>query len=358
MSRTLVSLLALLSACLAGPACSGRICTLSPRPVSTTTSFEAVAETGKGLRFRGTPGPGRDTHIVFLAGDEEYRSEETLPTLAKLLAKRHGFTCTVLFAMDADNEFIDPDASGNIPGLEVLEHADALVLFTRFRRLPDADMQHIVDFVESGRPLLGLRTATHAFAYEDDSSSEYAHWSWNNSAWPGGFGKQVLGETWVAHHGRHGSESTRGLVEPSAAGHPILRGVDTLWGPTDVYAIRQLPADATVLVRGAVLDGMTRDSEPVNDARNAPMMPIVWTRARALDNGQTQRVVASTLGASVDFADEGVRRVLVNACFWIAGLESKITPDLDVRTVGDFEPTMFGFGNAVKHVKPEELAFP
>jgi len=337
MSRRLTLLLLALGACVVGAACAH----------GTHRVFEAVAKQDRGVRYRGTPGPGVGTHVVLVAGDEEYRSEETLPALAKLLARRHGFTCTVLFSMADDGLRIDPDARGRIPGLDALDDADVLVLFTRFRALPDDDMRHLVDFVESGKPVLGIRTATHAFAYDGDAASAYADWSWDSTAWPGGFGKQVLGETWVAHHGRHGSESTRGVVEPGAAGHPILRGVDTLWGPTDVYAVRTLPDDATVLVRGAVLDGMSRDNQPVTDGRNAPMMPLVWTRERALPSGGTQRVVTSTLGASVDFADAGVRRVLVNAVFWLAGLESAITPELDVRPVGDFEPTMFGFGGAL-----------
>lgn len=341
MSPRLTVLLFALAVCAAPFACG------STEGSSSRRVFEAVAKQGHGVRFSATPRPGVGTHVVLVAGDEEYRSEETLPALAKLLARRHGFTCTVLFSMADDGLTIDPDARGRLPGLEALDDADVLVLFTRFRELPDADMRHLVDYVESGKPVLGLRTATHAFAYADDSSSAYAHWGWNSRDWPGGFGKQVLGETWVAHHGRHGSESTRGVPDPRAAEHPILRGVHTLWGPTDVYAVRPLPDDATVLVRGAVLDGMSRDAEPVSDGRNAPMMPLVWTRERALPGGGTQHVVTSTIGAAVDFADEGVRRVLVNSVFWLAGLESGITPELDVRTVGDFEPTMFGFGGAL-----------
>lgn len=315
-----------------------------------------VHEFSPELTFVGTRGLGVGKHVVLVAGDEEYRSEETLPALAKILAAWHGFRCTVLFSLDETDTFIDPDARGNIPGLAALDDADLLVIFTRFRRLPDADMKHLVDYVESGRPLLGIRTATHAFAYEGDSTSPYAHWGWNSADWDGGFGRQILGETWVAHHGRHGSESTRGVIPDVVASHPILRGVDTLWGPTDVYAIRNLPRDAQVLVRGAVLDSMSPDGAIIDDARNDPMMPIVWTRRRVLADGSVQRIVGSTIGASVDFADEGVRRTLVNACYWLAGLEDGIAAISDVRLVGDFKPTMFGFGGAVKGLRPSDHA--
>ena len=106
---------------------------------------------------------------MLVSGDEEYRSEEGLPQLAKILATRHGFKATVLFAIDPADGTINPNQSDNIPGLEALESADLLVLLTRFRRLPDEQMKHIVDYVESGKPIVALRTATHAF---DNKSSE------------------------------------------------------------------------------------------------------------------------------------------------------------------------------------------
>ena len=87
--------------------------------------------------FKGTDGPGRGKHIVFVTGDEEYRSEESMPQLAKILAVRHGFTCTVLFAIDPATGEIDPMVLDNIPGLAALDTADLMVLFTRFRDLPD-----------------------------------------------------------------------------------------------------------------------------------------------------------------------------------------------------------------------------
>ena len=310
-----------------------------------------------GVVHDGFPGPGAGTRVVLVAGDEEYRSEETLPQLAKMLAMRHGFECIVLWSTDAESGDIDPDARGHIPGLEALDGADMLVLFTRFRRLPDADMAHIVDYVESGRPILGIRTATHAFAYEGDSDSPYAHWSWNapaGSPWPGGFGRQILGETWVNHHGKHGGESTRGVVAAGAADHPVVRGVSDVWGPTDVYGVRDLPPDATVLLEGLVLAGMSPDDPPVADERNDPPMPLVWARERAVHAGRTQRIVTSTIGASVDFASEDLRRLFVNAVYWCTGLEDELSMRADAQLVGEFEPTPFGFGGFVPGVRPED----
>ncbi len=306
------------------------------------------------VEYPGSGGPGAGLHVVLVSGDEEYRSEEALPMLGRLLAERHGFRCTVLFAIDKVDGSINPDEQTNIPGLTALDDADLLVLFTRFRRLPDADMAHIVAYVDSGRPVLGLRTATHAFAWPADSDSRYARWSWDSREWPGGFGRQVLGETWVAHHGQHGHESTRGMVSPAAQDHPILRGVADVWGPTDVYAITNLPPDSLTLLEGAVLSGMTPDSPPARDTRNAPRMPIAWCRERPMPDGSTQRVVCSTIGAAVDLQCEDLRRLLVNAVSWCTGLE--VPAHAEAEPVGSYEPTMFGFGEFRKGVWPEDVA--
>src|SRR5262245_40282464 len=146
--------------------------------------------------YEGAAGPGKGKHVVLISGDEEYRSEEALPQMARILAKHHGFKCTVLFAIDKKDGTINPNVNNNIPGLEALASADLMVLFVRFRNLPDEQMKHVADYVESGKPIIGLRTATHAFAL--NKKSKYASWDWQNKDWPGGFGKQVLGETWVA----------------------------------------------------------------------------------------------------------------------------------------------------------------
>jgi hypothetical protein len=313
------------------------------------------------LVVEGGKGPGAGRHVVLLAGDEEYRSEEALPMLARILAVHHGFQCTVLFSIDPATGAIDPDNQTNVPGLAALDAADMVVMFWRFRELPDADMKHVVDYVESGKPLLAIRTSTHAFDYRRHSDSPYAKWTWNGSTWPGGFGQQILGDTWVAHHGEHGSQSTRGVIETSNADHPILRGVNDVWGPTDVYAIDKLLPTDRVLLRGQVLAGMKPDSKPVEGAQNSPMMPLLWTRERPLPKGpdgwpKTQRIVTSTIGASVDLQSEDLRRAFVNSCYWALRMEDKIPEKSDVSCVGKYEPTFFGFGKGKKGVKPSELA--
>src|SRR4051794_23048630 len=107
------------------------------------------------LVLEGGEGPGKGKHVVLVSGDEEYRSEETLPQLAKILSKHHGFKCTVLFAIDPKTGTINPDKRDNIPGLEALRNADLAIFFLRFRDLPENQMKEIVDYVESGRPIIG-----------------------------------------------------------------------------------------------------------------------------------------------------------------------------------------------------------
>jgi type 1 glutamine amidotransferase len=300
--------------------------------------------------YEGSDGPGKGKHVVLISGDEEYRSEEALPQLAKILARRHGFTCTVLFAIGKDGT-IDPDRSDNIPGLEALRSADLMIIATRFRNLPDDQMKEVVDYIESGRPIIGMRTATHAFQLK---SPKYARYSWNNQ---GGFGRRVLGETWVNHHGHHGKESTRGIIAPGARDHSIVRSIKDgdIWGPADVYEAHP-PADCTALVLGQVLRGMKPTDEPVEGKKNNPMMPVAWVRTYTGAQGKPARVFTTTMGAATDLESEGTRRLLVNAAYWAVGLEDRITDRTDVALVGDYHPLPFGFRGAKKGVKPEAHA--
>lgn len=318
----------------------------------------AFSSEAQWVAYPGGEGPGAGRKVVLIAGDEEYRSEEAMPMLGKLLSVRHGFECTVLFSIDAETGAIDPEEQTNIPGLEALADADLMVIATRFRELPDEQMKHVVDYVESGRPIVGLRTATHAFSYQRNPDSPYAHWSFRSESWPGGFGQQVLGDTWINHHGRHGQESTRGVVAPAAAGHPILRGVDDVWGPTDVYGLRNLGDDANVLLLGAVLAGMSPDDPPVEGPKNDPMVPIAWTRSYTGAGAKAARVFTTTMGSSTDFESEGLRRLLVNAVYWGLGMEDRIPERSDARVVGEYEPTDFGFGSHAVGVMPSAHALP
>lgn len=300
----------------------------------------------------GKTGPGAGRQIVFLTGDEEYRSEEGLPQLAKILAERHGFKCTVLFAINPTNGAIDPNFNKSLPGAEALDSADVIIMLVSYREWPDAQMKHFVDAFRAGKPIVALRTSTHAFSYATGSKSPYARYSWNSTSWPGGFGKQVLGETWVSHHGAHKKEATRGVIEPMAKNDPILRGVNDIFCTTDVYTANP-PGDVNVLVRGEVLSGMHPTDAPVTGAKNSPMQPVAWTRLYRNEAGNTNRIFCTTMGAATDLQNEGLRRMLVNAVYWGAKLEVPAKADVDL--VGEYKPTLYGFDGFVRGVKPADL---
>jgi len=325
--------------------------------LSLTVIFGAGVRAGDWVVYEGAKGPGQGRHVVFVTGDEEYRSEEGMPMLAQILARHHGFKCTVLFAINPEDGTIDPNNQTNIPGLAQLDEADMMVIFTRFRELPDEAMKHVVDFVNSGKPILGLRTATHAFNYRRNPGSPYAKYDFRSKEWPGGFGQQVLGDTWINHHGNHGKESTRGVANSEQRDHPILRGVTDVWGPTDVYGIIHLPADAKVLLWGQVLEGMQPTDRPVSGKKNDPMMPVAWVRSYTGSAGKTARVITTTMGAATDLESEGLRRFLVNAVYWGLGMEDQIPSRSNVDCVGEFKPSPFGTKKFRPGVKPSDLAW-
>jgi hypothetical protein len=313
--------------------------------------------------YKGHEGPGHGKKIVLISGDEEYRSEEALPQLAKILAKHHGFDCRVLFAIDPATGIVAPTNRKNIPGFDSIKDADLIVVFTRWRDLPDEQLQVIDDYLKAGKPVIGIRTATHAFK-PDNKDSKFAFFSdtsKGDKGWEaGGFGRAVLGEHWINHHGKHKQESTRGKIAPGAEGDPILRGIHDgdIWGSTDVYEVRlPLPGDSKPLVLGQVTArkgkydeadkfyGMRPDDGPaVSGAKNDPMMPIAWKKSYQIPGGAKGRAFCSTIGASVDLTNEAVRRLLTNAVYWGLGMENRIPENgTNVAIVGEFEPTQYGF---------------
>jgi hypothetical protein len=312
--------------------------------------------------YEGSDGPGVGKHIVLITGDEEYRSEEALPQLGKILAVHHGFTCTVLFAINPESGYIDPDCTKNIPGLEALDNADLMIIFTRFRDLPDDQMEHIDRYLKSGKPVIGMRTATHAFNTAPES--KWVHYSNGYSGdlaeWADGFGRLVLGEKWISHHGKHKYESTRGIVAPGAQNHPIVGGIEDgdIWGPTDVYGVRlPLRGDSTPLVLGQVLEhgdaydeddlffGMRPDTgTPIEGEKNDPMMPVAWTKSYQVPGGEQGNAFTTTMGASIDLVSDGVRRLLVNAVYWCLDLTDQLpATGATVDLVGEYTPSQYGF---------------
>ena len=333
-----------------------------------TASIPEVETPQQWLTFEGSEQNAK--HIVLVSGDEEYRSEEALPQLAKILSEHHGFKCTVLFAQDPDKPgVVNANYVNNIPGLEALDSADMMILFTRFRALPDAQMQHFETYLMAGKPVVGIRTATHAFNFGKEDSTSFSHYgngyAGDKTEWTDGFGRVVLGEKWHTHHGHHKHQSTRGVFDKNAFNHPITSGIEneSIWGSTDVYGVRlPLPGDSKPIVLGQVINragefdendvnfGMKpTDTELAKENNtglkvNDVLMPIAWTKSYQLPGGKKGKVFTSTIGSASDLLNESVRRLLINGTFWT--MDSPIPEKANVNLVGDYSPSAYGFTDA------------
>jgi type 1 glutamine amidotransferase len=311
----------------------------------------ALEQDPRWLQYEGGEGPGSGKRIVLVAAEQEYRSEESLPMLARLLSTRYGFDCTVLFALNADG-LVDPsqkirwedeDVVHDIPGLGQLEDADLVIWFSRLLTLPGEQLRHLYRYLDSGKPLIGLRTANHGFLgfdYEVDGQRVR-------------FGEDILGGSFRSHHGNWHQDSTRGLIVEENAEHPVLRGVTDVWGPSDVYRTYPedgaLPADCTPLLLGQPLLGRQHD-----DAVNPELepLPVAWTKTWTGRGGEAARVFHSTMGSARDFESAGLRRVLVNAVLWCLELEDRIDPTSSVELVGPYAPHASGFDYAGLGIEP------
>jgi hypothetical protein len=326
--------------------------------VAAAVALSPLAAAEMDVSYPAKPGPGEGRHVVLLAGDEEYRSEEALPMLGKILSQRHGFRSTVLFSIDPDGT-INPKNSRSISNSEAINSADLIVMSLRFRAWPEEDMGRFEQFLRAGKPIVALRTSTHAFNGLP-KGTVWETWNYNNQ---GGFGKRVLGETWLTHWGRHKVEATRGVIEPSERDNPLLRGVTDIYGDTDVYEAYP-PPDATILVRGLVLKTLAPDSEPadyrktrVSDKQeqgvNDPPMPVVWTRMHKNDGGKTNRILTTTMGSATDLENEGLRRLIVNGVYW--GLGMDVPAKADVAYVDEYVPSFYGFDGFRKGLRPTDF---
>jgi hypothetical protein len=307
------------------------------------------------ITYDAKPGAGKGRHLVFLTGDEEYRGEEGLPMLAKILSQRHGFKCTVLFALDPDGT-INPDNNASVGGIEALDSADGIVMALRFRQWPDGAMKHFADAVARGVPIVALRTSTHAFRFPPNSPSSYTRFN--------DFGREVLGENWVSHWGANRRGATRGVIEPGAENDPILRGVNEVFGDSGVYETHPV-AGSKILMRGYVLKGMSpqddpdsyrkkRRSDDQEQAINDPAMPVAWTRTYTPASGKPNRVFCTTMGAATDLVNEGLRRMVINAVLW--GFELEIPARTDVRFVDPYEPAAYAFKGYRRGITPDDHA--
>jgi len=300
--------------------------------------------------YKGESGPGLGKNVVLIASDHEYRSEEALPALAKILSKRYGMTCTVVYALDEQGNIL-PGGS-DLKGLKVLEDADLMVIFTRFANFDDEEMQYIDNYLKRGGPVIGLRTATHAF--NNKGNTKWEHYGYNydgpKEAWKDGFGEFILGETWVGHYGTNHEQSSKIIIQEDQKDHPIFRGVKDIWVQSGGY---NADPKGIVIARGQVLNSMTSNAEPDKTKKE---LPVAWVRNYKTDSGASGRVFTTTHGASEDLLNEGFRRMLINASMWAMGMEDEIEANSNIDFVGPHKFSTFNFEGYKANVKPSDLA--
>jgi hypothetical protein len=308
------------------------------------------------LTYPGLKGPGKNRHVVLIAAEQEYRSEQSMPMLAKVLSKHHGFDCTVLFSVNEKNEvdptvpapFKDKTKRHNIPGLALLAKADCLIWISRFMHLPEEQMQYFYDYFDSGKPFIALRTANHGFW----GGLKYKKGGKNVSL------REMLGGTFMGHHGGWHREATRGVIVSENKKHPILSGVGNIWGTSDVYRCHNdknpFPEDCTSLVLGQPLINLEKDAPP--NTKKEPL-PVAWTKKWTGNKGLDSRVFHFTMGSAKDLENDGVRRMTVNAVYWGLGLEKDIKADRSVAIIGEYKPLKAGFNYEKLGVKPRKVEY-
>ena len=310
------------------------------------------------LTYPGGEGPGKGKHVVIISAEQEYRSEQSMPMMAKILSTHHGFDCTVLFGVNEKGE-VDPTLpvypekgkelkEHHIPGLEKLASADLVIFFHRLLTLPMGERELIVKYIDSGKPFIALRTANHGFHAPLPYQINGKQVKW---------GSEVLGGEFLGHHGNWHADSTRGTIVPELKDHPIVIGVTDIWGNSDVYRTYKegtsLPAGCTALVWGQPLMGRKHDDPP--NLKLEPL-PVAWFKNWQTSEGKNARVFQSTMGSGTDLESAGLRRLIINAVYWGMEMESAITATRSVDIVGTYQPLESGFNYEELGVKPKPVA--
>lgn len=290
----------------------------------------------------------KSPHIVFVIGDEEYRSEESMPMLAALAKRELGAKVSLCYSLDSLG-FIDPNRSDYIAGLEALETADLMVMFTRFRALPKNQLKYITDYAESGRPMVGFRTSTHAFLYEKDSTMQHM-----NNVWP----SKIFGQQWITHHGHFDDGAaplTRVFFEKESS-NPLLKGVEEFDAYSWLYHVQggewDLHGNSRPFLMGRSLKSKHEmegklDLYPLEN-------PVAWTKTYKGEKGKEARVFFTTLGHPYDWKNENMRRLALNGISW--ALDMDIPESFNLSFVSPYDPNNSGFGKKFKQgLKPIEI---
>ncbi len=215
--------------------------------------------------------------VCLVSGSLEYKSDESLAAFQKYLEANFPVECVRAFRKT------DTD----LPGLEQLETCDVAIFFTRRLKIDGEQLERVKKFVNSGKPVIGIRTASHGFQ------------NWLE------MDRLVFGGDYHNHYGAGPKCEVR--VAEGAKDHPVLRGVKPFESAGSLYKNPNVAKDVTVLLTGTT-PGHTE--------------PVAWVRERKV-GGRTQRVFYTSLGHMDDFKDPSFTRLLVNALAWTTGRELK-----------------------------------
>lgn len=250
-------------------------------------------------------------HAVIVVGTLHYSPELTMPVFAKEL-ERFGFRTTVVMG-EGDPE---KKTENVLPNIEALDDADLAIFFMRFLKLPDSQWQPIEDYVKSGKPVIGLRTANHSFKYP----SGHPRFAWNND-----FGQRVLGTPYIVHQ----TSETKISVVEKGLGHPIMTNVTKKnWVSPGTLYLTRLEDGCLPLVTGSG-DGKARTlKRAFGTVQVKPHESdvVAW----AWENEWGGKVFGTSFGHPGDFAEESFVRMFINAACWsvdrpLPGAETKIT---------------------------------
>lgn len=229
----------------------------------------------------------KPAHLVFMIGEDEYDTWTTLPEFAEKDLKSRGYRVTIIHA--------DKNEKNDFPGLiPALRDADLLFVSVRRRTPLKEQLDAVRAHVAAGKPLIGIRTASHAFALRArDKQPDPKYGTWQE------FDPEVLGGNYANHHGA--GPKTAIAAAAGAAKHPILKGIsaDKLVGNGSLYRVSPLKPDATPLLIGTIAD--------------KPSEPVAWARTYG---PRKARIFYTSLGHPDDFKDPQFRRLLVNAIEW------------------------------------------
>lgn len=267
---------------------------------------------GKQFRFKDDSRP----MIAFVTAESEYRANQRLPEFAHELMIKEDIQCE--FALG--KPIMKGDGRHNIENLQILNDADLAVFFIRRRALEPEKMDIIRDYISSGKPVLGIRTASHAFDAKKNVPREGGgivsadgKVSEMLAQWPG-FDKEVLGGNYQGHFG-HLKEGTRISIVPGMEGHPLLEGfpMEGYTSPNWLYRNRPLRSDQIQVLLTGTIPGV--DPEPV-----------LW-----INNTEKNDVIYTSLGHWDDWEEEGFRNVMFNSVNYLLKRDIKKTNNYEKK---------------------------